>query len=52
MFPLGNSAASGDLFLHFQAIAYIVSIAREEREPANALDSALYLAFFPTLFAG
>lgn len=46
LLPVGIS------FYTFQAIAYIVSIAREEREPANALDSALYLAFFPTLFAG
>ena len=39
LLPVGIS------FYTFQAIAYIVSIAREEREPANALDSALYLAF-------
>ncbi|WMW80599.1 MBOAT family O-acyltransferase [Undibacterium cyanobacteriorum] len=46
LLPVGIS------FYTFQAIAYLVAIARREREPANALDSALYLAFFPTLFAG
>jgi D-alanyl-lipoteichoic acid acyltransferase DltB (MBOAT superfamily) len=42
----------GISFYTFQAIAYIVAVGRAERDPANPLDSALYLAFFPTLMAG
>jgi D-alanyl-lipoteichoic acid acyltransferase DltB (MBOAT superfamily) len=42
----------GISFYTFQAIAYIVAVGRNERDPANPLDSALYLAFFPTLMAG
>lgn len=46
LLPVGIS------FYTFQAIAYIVSIRRSERAPANPLNTALYLAFFPTLLAG
>lgn len=46
LLPVGIS------FYTFQAIAYLVAVARAERGPAKPLDSALYLAFFPTLFAG
>ncbi|WP_423708488.1 MBOAT family O-acyltransferase [Undibacterium sp. WLX3042] len=42
----------GISFYTFQAIAYIVAVGHGEREPASPLDSALYLAFFPTLMAG
>lgn len=46
LLPVGIS------FYTFQSIAYIVAVARGEREPASLLDSALYLAFFPTLLSG
>ena len=46
LLPVGIS------FYTFQSIAYIVAVSRGERAPAAALDSALYLAFFPTLLAG
>jgi D-alanyl-lipoteichoic acid acyltransferase DltB (MBOAT superfamily) len=46
LLPVGIS------FYTFQSIAYIVTVARGEREPATLLDSALYLAFFPTLLSG
>jgi len=46
LLPVGIS------FYTFQSIAYIVAVARGEREPAKLLDSALYLAFFPTLLSG
>ena len=44
--PLGLS------FYTFQAIAYVVSIAREEREAANFFDFVNYLSFAPTIIAG
>ncbi len=46
LMPIGIS------FYTFQAIAYLVAVGSAEREPANWLDSLLYLAFFPTLLAG
>ncbi len=46
LLPVGIS------FYTFQAIAYLVSVAKGQCEPARAEESALYLAFFPTLFAG
>lgn len=42
----------GISFYTFQSITYLVALARGEREPASWLDGSLYLAFFPTLFAG
>ncbi|HEX8957341.1 MAG TPA: MBOAT family O-acyltransferase, partial [Burkholderiaceae bacterium] len=46
LMPVGIS------FYTFQSIAYLAAVGGEEREPANWLDSLLYLAFFPTLLAG
>lgn len=46
LLPVGIS------FYTFQGIAYLVSIAKGERDPAHPLDGLLYLAFFPTLLAG
>ncbi|WOI53140.1 MBOAT family protein [Parvularcula sp. LCG005] len=45
--PLGIS------FFTFQAISYLVDVARQEAKPARRLiDSALYIASFPQLIAG
>jgi alginate O-acetyltransferase complex protein AlgI len=46
LLPVGIS------FYTFQSIAYIVAVGRGERAPGTPLDTALYLAFFPTLLAG
>jgi D-alanyl-lipoteichoic acid acyltransferase DltB (MBOAT superfamily) len=44
--PIGVS------FFSFQAITYIVDVKRRQVEPANLLDAAIYLSFFPHLVAG
>lgn len=46
LLPLGIS------FYSFQAIAYTTEIYRKKTTPADLLDFALYLAFFPKLIAG
>ena len=46
LMPVGIS------FYTFQSIAYLAAVGSGEREPANWLDSLLYMAFFPTLLAG
>lgn len=46
LMPVGIS------FYTFQSIAYLATVGKGEREPADWLDSLLYLAFFPTLLAG
>ena len=42
----------GISFFTFQAISYVVDVKRRQVEPANALDFAVYLSFFPHLVAG
>ena len=44
--PIGIS------FFTFQAMSYVIDVRRGERRPAQPLDVALYLAFFPHLIAG
>ena len=39
-------------FFTFMAISYVVDVYRRQLEPANPLDVAVYLAFFPHLIAG
>jgi alginate O-acetyltransferase complex protein AlgI len=39
-------------FFTFMAISYVVDIYRRQLEPARAIDTAVYLAFFPHLIAG
>ena len=46
LLPLGLS------FYTFQAIAYIVSVMRQERDGASLFDLANYLSFAPTILAG
>jgi len=42
----------GISFFTFQAISYVVDVKRRQVEPANLLDFAVYLSFFPHLVAG
>ena len=42
----------GISFFTFQAISYVVDVARAEATPAPLLDFAVYLSFFPQLVAG
>ena len=42
----------GISFFTFQAISYVIDVYRGDTEPANSLDFAVYLAFFPQLVAG
>ncbi len=42
----------GISFFTFQAISYVVDVKRRVVEPANLLDVAVYLSFFPHLVAG
>ena len=42
----------GISFFTFQAISYVVDVKRRLVEPANLLDVAVYLSFFPHLVAG
>ena len=42
----------GISFFTFQAISYVTDVYRGSTEPANPLDFAVYLAFFPQLVAG
>ena len=46
LLPIGIS------FFTFQAISYIVDVARQDIRPMRALDFATYLSFFPHLLAG
>lgn len=46
LLPLGLS------FYTFQAIAYVVSVMRRERDSASLVDFANYLSFAPTILAG
>jgi D-alanyl-lipoteichoic acid acyltransferase DltB (MBOAT superfamily) len=39
-------------FFSFQAVTYVVDVKRRQTEPANLLDAAIYLSFFPHLVAG
>lgn len=50
--PLDILMPVGISFYTFQAIAYLVGIARGKDQPAGALDTLLYLSFFPSLLAG
>jgi alginate O-acetyltransferase complex protein AlgI len=52
-FPLLTIALPvGVSFFTFQAISYVVDVGRRVSEPANMLDFAVYLSFFPHLVAG
>jgi alginate O-acetyltransferase complex protein AlgI len=42
----------GVSFFSFQAVTYVVDVKRRQTEPANLLDAAIYLSFFPHLVAG
>ena len=42
----------GISFFTFQAISYVVDVARRQVQPAGMLDFAVYLSFFPHLVAG
>jgi alginate O-acetyltransferase complex protein AlgI len=44
--PIGIS------FFTFQAMSYVIDIYRRQIEPANFLDFAVYISFFPHLIAG
>jgi D-alanyl-lipoteichoic acid acyltransferase DltB (MBOAT superfamily) len=51
--PLATIALPvGVSFFSFQAITYVVDTKRRQTEPANLLDAAIYLSFFPHLVAG
>jgi len=51
--PLATIALPvGVSFFSFQAVTYIVDVKRRQTEPANLLDAAIYLSFFPHLVAG
>ena len=39
-------------FFTFMAISYVIDIYRRKLEPAEPLDFAVYLSFFPHLLAG
>lgn len=46
LLPVGIS------FYTFQGLAYLITVGRGERKPADVLDGLLHLSFFPTLLAG
>ena len=51
--PLATIALPvGVSFFSFQAVTYVVDVKRRQTEPANLLDAAIYLSFFPHLVAG
>ncbi|MBE9608444.1 MBOAT family O-acyltransferase [Chitinilyticum piscinae] len=50
--PLDILMPVGISFYTFQAIAYLVSVAKGKYVPAKPLDTLLYLSFFPSLLAG
>jgi D-alanyl-lipoteichoic acid acyltransferase DltB (MBOAT superfamily) len=43
---------AGISFFTFQAISYVVDVSRRKVHPVGLLDFAVYLSFFPHLFAG